>query len=141
MIPIAFSFLAPETNWTCWDTFGTSLYFIGIIGEWAADWQMVQFRLDANNRKKVCNTGLWYYSRHPNYFFESIIWISYAVIAMNHPQGFIGWISPIMIIVSILKVTGIPPTEKRLLASKGNAYREYQRTTSAFIPMPPKGIL
>ena len=137
--PIALSFLVLEPTWTYWDTFGTLFYFIGMAGEMIADQQMVRFRGDPNNRKKVCNVGLWYYSRHPNYFFESVIWISYAVIGMNHPQWFIGWVSPAVIIISILKVTGIPPTEQRLLASKGEAYREYQRTTSAFIPMPPRG--
>lgn len=136
--PIALSFLASEPTWTYWDTIGTLLYIIGMSGELVADQQMVRFRCDPNNCKKVCNVGLWRYSRYPNYFFESVIWISYAVIAMNHPLGLIGWVSPAVIIISILKITGIPPTEQRLLASKGDAYREYQRTTSVFIPMPPR---
>ena len=136
--PVALSFLAPEPMWTYWDTTGTLLYIIGMSGELVADQQMVGFRCDPSNRKKVCNVGLWRYSRHPNYFFESVIWISYAVIAMNNTQGLIGWISPALIIISILKITGIPPTEQRLLASKGDAYKEYQRTTSAFIPLPPR---
>ncbi|MFT4554285.1 MAG: steroid 5-alpha reductase family enzyme [Chlamydiales bacterium] len=138
VIPIAFSFLAPESTWTSWDTVGSLLYIIGITGELMADQQMVRFKSDLNNRKKVCNMGLWRYSRHPNYFFESLIWTSYAVISMNHPLGFIGWLSPGVIIISILKITGIPPTEQQLLVSKGDAYREYQRTTSMFIPMPPR---
>lgn len=136
--PVALSFLASETAWTYWDTIGTLLYIIGMSGELVADQQMVRFRCDPNNRKKVCNVGLWRYSRHPNYFFESVICISYAVIAMNHLQGFIGWISPGIIILSILKITGILPTEQRLLASKEDAHREYQRTTSVFILMPTR---
>lgn len=136
--PLALSFLASEPTWTYWDTIGTLLYIIGMSGELMADQQMVRFRCDPNNRKKVCNVGLWRYSRHPNYFFESVIWISYAIIAMNHPEGLIGWVSPTVIIISILKITGIPPIEQRLLACKGDAYREYQRTTSSFIPMPPR---
>lgn len=142
VVPIALFFLAPAPSWTYWDTIGTLLYIIGMSGELVADQQMARFRCDPNKRKKVCNEGLWRYSRHPNYFFESIIWVSYAVMGMNHPQGFIGWISPLVIIISILKITGIPPTEQRLLASKGDAYREYQRTTSVLIPMPPRpGLL
>jgi len=136
--PIALSFLAPNISWSLWDTIGTILFLIGMSGELIADKQMARFRSDSKNQKRVCNVGLWHYSRHPNYFFESVIWISYAVIAMNHPQGFIGWISPITIIFCLLKITGIPPTEKRLLSSKGDAYRQYQQTTSMFIPMPPK---
>lgn len=138
LIPIALAFLAKQPHWTYWDTFGFLLYVVGITAEILADKQMARFRDHPNNCKKVCNEGLWRYSRHPNYFFESMIWISYAVIAMNHPLGLIGWISPAVIIISIVKITGIPPTEQRLLTSKGDAYREYQRKTSAFIPIPPK---
>jgi len=138
LIPIALSLLASEPTWTYWDTAGTLIFIIGMTGEMLADRQMARFRGNPNNHKKVCYVGLWRYSRHPNYFFESLIWISYAVIAMNHPLGFIGWVSPAVIIISILKITGIPPTEQLLLASKGDAYREYQRKTSVFIPMPPR---
>lgn len=140
MIPIALSFLAKDATWSYWDTAGTLIYIIGISGELVADQQMMRFRRNLNNRKKVCNVGFWRYSRHPNYFFESLIWISYAFIAMNHPLGLIGWISPTVIIICMLKITGIPPTERRLLASKGDEYREYQRKTSAFIPLPPRRI-
>ncbi len=139
LIPVGLSYLAPVLSWTSLDMAGFLVFIIGIIGEVTADHQMVRFRNDPSNRKKICNVGLWRYSRHPNYFFEWIIWLSYAIIAMNHPQGLLGWVSPAVILFSILKLTGIPPTEQRLLASKGDAYKEYQRTTSAFIPMPPKG--
>lgn len=138
LIPIALSFLASGVVWTLWDSAGILLFSIGLLGEVIADQQMAKFRGDPSNRKGVCNIGLWRYSRHPNYFFEWIIWMSYGAFAMNHPEGVFGWISPSVILISILKITGIPPTEKRLLASKGEAYREYQRSTSMFVPMPPR---
>jgi steroid 5-alpha reductase family enzyme len=138
LIPIALSYLAPVTSWTLWDAVGFTVFMIGITGEMTADQQMARFRADPGNRKKVCNVGLWRYSRHPNYFFEWVIWMSYAIVAMNHPAGFLGWISPAVILFSILKITGIPPTEQRLLESKGEVYGDYQTTTSAFIPMPPR---
>jgi steroid 5-alpha reductase family enzyme len=137
-VPLALTYLAPESTWTTWDTLGLALFVTGVCGETIADQQMVRFRSSSEARAKVCKIGLWRYSRHPNYFFEWLIWISYALFGMNHPDGFAGWISPAVILISVLKITGIPPTEERLLASKGEAYREYQRTTSPFIPLPPK---
>lgn len=137
VVPIALSYTT-SLAWTFWDSLGFALFVIGILGEGLADYQMACFRNDPENKTKVCNVGLWYYSRHPNYFFEWIIWMSYAVVAMSHPWGWIGWVSPLLIFTSIFKVTGIPPTEERLLASKGDLYREYQRTTSSFFPFPPR---
>ena len=136
--PIALSYLALESFWTYWDTIGLLLFFIGFFGEVIADYQMAKFRQDLSNQKRVCDIGLWYYSRHPNYFFEWVIWLSYSLVAMNHLYGVVGWISPAILLFSILKVTGIPPTEKRLLKSKGDMYNQYQKTTSAFIPMLKK---
>lgn len=138
VIPVALSLLAPNASWSAWDTFGFVLFGAAFVAEVIADRQMSAFRAQPETQGKVCNSGLWYYSRHPNYFFEWLIWVSYALIAMNHPYGWLGWISPALILFSIFKVTGIPPTEERLLASKGDAYREYQRTTSIFIPLPPE---
>jgi steroid 5-alpha reductase family enzyme len=141
VVPFALVYLATELSWTSWDTVGVAVFTIGLFGEAIADQQMVHFRSKAGTEKNVCDIGLWRYSRHPNYFFEWLIWISYALLGMNHVTGLVGWISPTVILISILKITGIPPTEERLIASKGDAYREYQRTTSPFIPLPPKGTL
>ncbi len=138
LTPVALAFNSGILSWNVWDTAGLLVFIAAFSGEVISDHQMVKFRGDPKAIKKVCNIGFWRYSRHPNYFFEWIIWISYALFAMNHPAGYIGWISPALILVSILKVTGIPPTEKRLLASKKAAYKEYQRTTSSFFPLPPK---
>ena len=137
-VPFALALLAPDSAWSAWDTAGALVFVVGFLGESIADQQMVRFRADPHKKKDVCDRGLWRYSRYPNYFFEWLIWISYSLLAMNHSAGLVGWISPSVILVSIVKITGIPPTEERLLASKGDVYREYQRTTSAFIPMPPR---
>jgi steroid 5-alpha reductase family enzyme len=82
---------------------------------------------------------LWRYSRHPNYFFEWMIWVSFALFATASPHGYIGWISPALILYFLLRVTGIPATEAQALRSRGEEYREYQRTTSAFVPLPKRG--
>ena len=77
---------------------------------------------------------LWRYSRHPNYFFEWLIWVSFFVFALGSPYGWIALIGPASILYLLLRVTGIPLTEKLSVAKRGDVYREYQRTTSAFVP-------
>lgn len=139
LIPVALTLLSSTESWSLWDSLGLGFFTLGLAGESWADRQMACFRSDPNNAKKVCKVGFWYYSRHPNYFFEWIIWLSFAIFAANHPSlWYLGWLSPCLILYSILKVTGIPPTEERLLASKGSAYEEYQKTTNAFIPWWPR---
>lgn len=113
---------------------GALLWFVGIAGESLADRQLACFRADPANKGKVCQTGLWNYSRHPNYFFEWLVWVGYAVFALGSPWGWLGLIAPALMLHFLLNVTGIPMTEELSLKSKGDAYREYQRTTSAFVP-------
>ncbi len=113
---------------------GLSISILGIIGETFADKQLEEFKKDLKNHGKVCRKGLWAYSRHPNYFFEFIIWLGYFVSAVSYPYGFLTIISPILILGTLYKVTGIPATERQALASKGEAYRVYQEEVSEFIP-------
>ena len=117
---------------------GAVIWICGLIGESVADTQAERFKEDPSNTGKVCQIGLWRYSRHPNYFFESIIWIGYFVFALGSPKGWVTIYCPALILWLLLKVTGIPYSEQRSLKSRGEAYREYQRTTSAFIPLPRK---
>lgn len=117
---------------------GTIIACTGLIGETMADWQMSAFKSSNPDPKSVCQVGLWKYSRHPNYFFESIIWIGFFVFALGSPWGWTTIYAPIVITYLLLKVTGIPPTEASALLRKGEAYRQYQLTTSPFIPLPPK---
>lgn len=117
---------------------GLCVWCIGIVGESIADAQMGQFKKDASNKGKVCNVGLWRYSRHPNYFFESIIWWGFWLFTCGSPWGWLTLYAPAMILYFLLRVTGIPLTEKCAVESKGDAYRDYQRTTSAFVPWLPK---
>ena len=120
------------------DLLGPTVWLAGMIGETIADRQLSRFKADGANRGLVCNVGLWRYSRHPNYFFEWHIWIGYAIVAAGTPDGWLAWTAPALMLLFMLKLTGIPPTEARALRSRGDAYREYQRTTSAFVPWFPK---
>lgn len=123
-----------------WDYLGIAVGIIAIAGESVADRQLARFRARPENRGKVCNVGLWKYSRHPNYFFEWLHWWSYVLIAVAAPAGWLTILGPLLMLYFILYVTGIPPTEAQAIRSRGEAYREYQRTTSPFVPWFPKSI-
>lgn len=116
------------------DLLAVGVWAIGLVGESVADRQLKRFKSDPANAGRVCEVGLWRYSRHPNYFFEWLVWIAFALPATMAPAGYLAWAAPALMLLFVLKLTGIPPTEARALRSRGEAYREYQRTTSAFVP-------
>ncbi len=82
--------------------------------------------------------GLWRFSRHPNYFFQWLTWVAYAIVALAAPYGWIGLLAPALMLYLILFVTGIPPAEESSLRSRGDDYRRYQRETSPFVPWFPR---
>lgn len=123
---------APALQWI--EIAGLTIAFLSLCGEALSDWQMKAFKADSRNHGKVCHTGLWAYSRHPNYFFEALLWWGFFLFAMGSPYGWVTISCPLLMMYFLLKVTGIPLTEEYAVKSKGDAYREYQRTTSAFIP-------
>ena len=118
--------------------FGLVFALCCTAGETLADLQAQRWKRNPANQGKVVNTGLWRYSRHPNYFFESLVWLSFCVAALSEPYGWLTVICPVLMLYFLLRVTGIPLTEKHSLESRGDAYREYQRTTSRFVPWFPK---
>lgn len=113
---------------------GAGLWLIAIVGEGLSDWQLKNFKKNPANKGKVCQDGLWNYSRHPNYFFQLMIWTSVLIMALPSPYGYLAIICPLSIGYLIFKVTGIPMTEEQSVRSRGDLYREYQRTTSVFVP-------
>jgi steroid 5-alpha reductase family enzyme len=115
---------------------GAALWLVALSGEALADAQLAAFKANPAHRGQVCDVGLWRYSRHPNYFFEWLIWVGFALFALGSPWGWLGLIGPAGILHLLLRVTGIPMAEKQSLQSKGDAYRRYQATTSAFVPLP-----
>jgi steroid 5-alpha reductase family enzyme len=122
------------------DIAGALFWLTGIIGESIADAQLASFRRDPANRGRTCRIGLWRYSRHPNYFFEWLMWCSYATVASGPVFGWswLTWLAPCVMLALICFVTGIPPTEARAIETRGDDYRDYQRTTSAFFPWFPR---
>jgi steroid 5-alpha reductase family enzyme len=124
----------PSPRITALEVAGMGLAIAALIGEAVADLQMQAFKRDPASRGKVCEAGLWRYSRHPNYFFESLVWWGCFLTALPSPWGWVTIACPLLMLYFLFKVTGIPLTEEYAVKSKGDAYREYQRTTSAFIP-------
>jgi steroid 5-alpha reductase family enzyme len=122
------------------DYLGVLILLIGILGEALADAQLKRFRENPANKGRVCDVGLWRWSRHPNYFFEWFGWLAYPVIALS-PDYVWGWatlLAPVFTYWILVYVTGIPPLEQQMLRSRGARYRDYQSRTSAFFPLPPQ---
>jgi steroid 5-alpha reductase family enzyme len=129
--------LAPEFSWL--ECTGLVLWLIAVFGEATADRQLENFKkVRSKGGKQVCDVGLWRYSRHPNYFFEFLLWLALALFAAASAWGWLTFLCPLLMLFFLFKITGIPATEAQALRSKGEAYRQYQRTTSAFIPWFPK---
>jgi steroid 5-alpha reductase family enzyme len=114
------------------------LWLVAMVGEAIADAQLNAFKNDALNRGKTCQAGLWKYSRHPNYFFEWLIWVAFALFAFASPLGYLALFCPVLMLYFLFKVTGIPATEAQALRTRGEEYRSYQQTTSAFVPWFPR---
>lgn len=115
---------------------GAVLLALGLIGESLADAQLARHR--QSGRRSVCRSGLWAYSRHPNYFFEFLFWLGMGVGALGVPGGFLALLCPALILFFLLRVTGIPATEAHALESRGEEYRRYQKEVSSFVPLPPR---
>lgn len=119
---------------------GLAAFVVSILGESVADRQMHAFRADPANRGKVCDRGLWGWSRHPNYFFEVLVWLAYPLIGLAGPwwPGLLGLAAPVMMYWLLAKISGVPPLEREMLASREAAYRAYQARVSPIIPLPPR---
>ena len=117
-----------------------ALIAMAILGAAIADRQLASFIADPANAGRVCDRGLWSWSRHPNYFFEFIGWCAWPVFAFDPawPAGWFALAAPAMMYWLLVHVSGIPPLERVMLASRGAAYAAYQARTSAFFPMPPR---
>jgi len=117
---------------------GLGLFLLAKLGETIADRQLARFRLRAENKGQTCRAGLWRYSRHPNYFFEWLVWCSFAALAWPAPFGAWALTMPALMYLLITRVSGIPHTEAQAIRSRGDDYRRYQRSTSPLIPWFPK---
>lgn len=115
-----------------------AIWLLAVIGESIADAQLARFRSNPKNRGRSCRAGLWRYSRHPNYFFEWLHWFTYIVLAIGSPNAWMAWIGPPVMYVFLRWLSGIPFTEAQALRSRGDDYRDYQRSTPMLFPWFPR---
>ncbi len=120
------------------DALGIAIACVAFGGEALADRTLSAFRRGSPG--KVCDKGLWGWSRHPNYLFEWLFWVGVAVPGLGGLDGRTGLVlvAPVVIYLLLVHVSGIPPLERHMLESRGEAFRAYQRRVSAFFPRPPK---
>jgi steroid 5-alpha reductase family enzyme len=133
-IPFLIVCFNQQTNLNIFEWIGFALWLISVSGESLADHQLKNFKANPKNKNEVCQTGLWHYSRHPNYFFEWLTWIAFWIFALGSPLGCATIYCPALMLYFLLRVTGIPLTERQSLKSKGEKFRDYQCTTSMFVP-------
>jgi steroid 5-alpha reductase family enzyme len=121
-----------------WTVLGLTIWVVSVVGESVADAQLARFRANPANKGLTCRVGLWRYSRHPNYFFEWLHWLTYVALAIGSPILWLAAIGPVLMYVFLRWVSGIPFTEAQALRTRGEDYRLYQRQTSRFFPWFPK---
>lgn len=146
-IPLALSmFLAahhPAPGLTAQDYLAVAVMAIAVIGEGVADRQLRTFKADPANKGGINDAGLWRWSRHPNYFFETFGWLAYPLLAIDltghYPWGFLALAGPACMYWLLVYVSGIPPLEQHMIRTRGDRFRAYQRRTNAFFPGPPRG--
>jgi steroid 5-alpha reductase family enzyme len=133
-LPALFAAMNPAPVLSTLELGAAALWIVGFAGETTADRQLLRFRNNPENRGRTCRAGLWRRSRHPNYFFEWLMWVSVGLFAAASPWGWIGLGCPVVMLYLLFNVSGIPRAEAQALRSRADDYREYQRTTSVFVP-------
>ena len=137
-LPVQFAQTLPEPNTLRWPAYlGIGVWTLGFIMESVADYQLTRFRAVAENTGKVLQSGLWRYSRHPNYFGELCVWWGLFLIACDHPLGLITVVGPAVYTYLIINVTGQRTLDKKLVREKPD-YAAYMKTTSGIIPLMPR---
>jgi steroid 5-alpha reductase family enzyme len=138
LVPVLLAAASPRPlGWI--DALAIAVALVAFAGEGIADRQLQAFRDDPRNHGRVCDHGLWAWSRHPNYVFEWLHWWAYPVFAIGTGWAFLALIGPAFMYWLLVHVSGIPPLEAQMLRSRGEAYRAYQQRVSAFLPLP-KGL-
>lgn len=137
-MPLAIAQMSPDPAYlTVFDILGVVVWVIGFIFEAVGDWQLTQFKADPANKGKVMRTGLWRYTRHPNYFGDAALWWGYFLIALSVPFGFITVFAPFMMTMLLMRVSGVALLERNLKKTKPE-YADYIENTNAFFPGLPR---
>ena len=126
------------------DVFGAFVLIGAIYGESVANTQRRQFAADRANGGRICDVGLWAWSRHPDYFFEWLGWLAYPIIAINlsgaYPWGFAALSGPVFMFCLLRYVSGVPPLETHMIRKHGGNFHAYRERVSTFFPWPPRSL-
>ena len=137
VFPVLFVNIESPSILNIFDYIGVIIWILGFIFESVGDKQLAVFLNQRTDKAQVLQTGLWKYSRHPNYFGEVTQWWGLFILALSS-GGMLTVISPLTITTLILFVSGIPLLEKK--QNQNPLYREYAKRTSKFVPLPPRLI-
>ena len=138
LFPIKAAMESSEISFLAFQVFGLIIGCLALAGETLSDIQLNRFSLNPKNKLKVCKDGFWRYSRHPNYFFEWLFWLSFVGLACGSERMYISLIGPVAMYIFLRHITGVPFAELSSLESRGDAYRLYQKETNVFFPWFPK---
>lgn len=137
-VPFLVASSNPRDGFDAWIILGLVIWCGSLAGETLADHQLARFRRNPANQGTTCRSGLWRYSRHPNYFFEWLHWFAWVAISIGSAWWWLALLGPLLMGASLVYVTGIPFAEAQSLRSRDADYRRYQQETSMFFPWPPK---
>ncbi|MPY99384.1 MAG: DUF1295 domain-containing protein [Actinophytocola sp.] len=121
------------------DVLAVLVWLLGFVFETVADAQLARFAANQENKGKVLDSGLWRFSRHPNYFGDACVWLGLFLFACHHWIGLLTIVSPIVMTALLARGTGKPMTERRMMSARPG-YADYVRRTSGFVPLPPKRV-
>lgn len=116
---------------------GAAVFATGLIFEAVGDWQLKRFKADPANKGKLMTRGLWAWTRHPNYFGDAAVWTGLTLIALEGPYGWLTVLSPAVMAHFLINVSGKAMLE-RAMEKKYPEYAAYRRSTSGFLPLPPR---
>ena len=143
-VPLRLSSENPTTEWHALEIVGLIVWGLSFVLENIADWQLLRFKRSADKGHGVMETGLWRYSRHPNYFFEFMIWCSYTIFAWPSARTWSDYVQllalPLLAYWFLVHFTGVPMNEKASLQKRGKPYHVYQQSTNMFFPGPKRRL-
>ena len=135
-LPVQLGMLSAEPfNWVA--AAGLLVWIVGVLFETIGDWQLARFKARSDSQGKVLQTGLWRYTRHPNYFGDFLVWWGIFLVAAGHHGPWWTIVSPLLMTLLLLRVSGVALLEKSI-GDRRPEYRDYVSRTSAFFPWPPK---
>ncbi|MDT4874230.1 hypothetical protein FQZ97_1095180 [compost metagenome] len=137
-IPVVMVNLSETSTVSLWAYIGMAIWLVGFLFETVGDAQLRRHLADPKKKGMLMTSGLWRYTRHPNYFGEASQWWGIWLLSLSVPFGWGAVIGPVVITYLLLYVSGVPLIEKRFMGRPG--WSDYQKRTSKFLPLPPKKV-